>query len=425
MEIKVEKLPKSEVKITVVMTPEEMKKYENLAAEQISKEIKMDGFRPGKVPLEMVKSKVGEVSFEAHTAELALPEAYAEAVIKNKLEVVAHPRINILKNAPLSFEATVAVLPEIKLKDYTTIKVKKTEVKIEDKDINEVLESLQRREATFKDVEREAKKGDRVEIDFKGLDKDGKEIPNTASKNHPVLIGDGALIPGFEDGLIGMKKTEKKSLKLKFPKKYHAKELEGADVTFEVTMNRIEEREMPAIDDQLAIKISAGSTKTLVQLKEDIKKNLVEIREEDARRAREDEFLGKIADMTEAELPEAMIEEEINFMLERSKKNMGAQGQDFDKFIEDQKAKGKDLRKDLRGNAEKQIKLRLALKEVYVREKVEATEADMNAEVQKILATYPEKYHDEIKKMYAKSSEGYRIMENQIRLNKVLDKYLK
>ncbi|MFA6528855.1 MAG: trigger factor [Candidatus Gracilibacteria bacterium] len=425
MEIKVEKLPKSEVKITVEMTAEEMKKYEAKAAEQISKEIKIDGFRPGNVPLEIIKTKIGEVSFEAHTAELALPEVYTQAVIQNKIDVVSHPKINILKSSPLKFEATVAVLPEVKLKDYTGIKVKKSEIKVEDKDINDVLESLQRRDATFKDVEREAKKGDRVEIDFTGSDKDGKEIPGTLSKNHPVLIGDNALIPGFEDGLIGMKKGDKKVLKLKFPKKYHSKEFEGKEVSFDVTMNRIEERTMPAIDDKLAEKISAGSTKTLVKLKEDIKKNIVEVREEDEKHKREDEFLGKIADMTEVELPEAMIEEEINFMLDKSRRNMGAQGKDFDKFVEDQKAKGKDVRKDMRGNAEKQVKLRLALKEIYSKEKIEVTEADIQNEVKKILATYPEKYHDEIKKMYAKGEEGYRIMENQIKLNKVLEKYLK
>lgn len=425
MEIKIEKLLKSEVKITVELTAEDMKKYETRAAEQISSEIKIDGFRPGKVPVEMIKSKIGEGSFEAHMAELALPETYAEAVMKNKIDVVSHPRINILKNAPLKFEATVAVMPEVKVKDYTGIKVKKNEIKVEDKEISEVLESLQRREAIFKDVEREVKKGDRVEIDFKGSDKDGKEIPNTLSKNHPVLVGDGALIPGFEEGLIGMKKGEKKVLKLKFPKKYHSKEFEGREVTFDVTLNRIEEREMPPIDDKLAEKISADSTKTLALLKEDIKKNLVDIRGEDEKRRREDEFLGKITDMTEADLPEAMVEEEINFMFDRSRKNMGARGKDFDEFLEEQKAKGKDVRKDMRDNAEKQIKLKLALRDIYVKEKLEVTDQDIGAEVQKILATYPEKHHDEIKKMYAKGSEGYRIMENQIRLNKVLEKYLK
>ena len=425
MEIKVEKLPKSEVRITVEMTAEEMKKYEMKAAEQISKEVKIDGFRPGNVPVEIIKAKIGEVSFEAHTAELALPEVYTKAVIDNKVDVVSHPKVNILKNSPLKFEATVAVLPEVKLKDYTGIKIKKSEIKVEDKDINDVLESLQRRDATFKDVEREAKKGDRVEIDFKGSDKEGKEIPGTLSKNHPVLIGDNALIPGFEDGLIGMKKGDKKVLKLKFPKKYHSKEFEGKEVSFDVTMNRIEERTMPAIDDKLAEKISAGSTKTLVKLKEDIKKNIVEVREEDEKHKREDEFLGKIADMTEAEIPEAMIEEEVNFILDKSKRNMGAQGKDFDKFIEEQKAKGKDVRKDMRVNAEKQVKLRLALKEIYSKEKIEITGVDIENEVKKILATYPEKYHDEIKKMYEKGTEGYRIMENQIKLNKVFEKYLK
>ncbi len=424
MDIKVEKLPKSEVKIVVEMTEKEMKEFEEKAAELISKEVKIDGFRTGKAPLDLVKKRVGDTAFESQVVDLALPEAYAKAVEKEGIEPVSRPKINITNHSPLKFEATMAVMPEIKLKDYSKISIKKKEIKVTDKDVDEIIDSLVKREATFKDVDRAAKKGDRVEIDFAGFDKDGKELPNTKSKNHPVIIGDDTLIPGFEDGLIGMKKEEKKKLKLKFPKKYHAEKFQGKEVEFDVTMNRIEERELPKLDDKFAEKISGGHAKTLKQLKEDIKKNLVDVRTEEAEKGREEEFLDELTKKATVEIPESMIEDEINFMLERSKQSMASQGRDFDKFMEEQKAAGKDPKKDLRKPAEKQVTLRLALREIYKQEKIEVTDKDMKAELEKLAKSYPPEYKQAIDQMYKEGTENYRILQNQVRLTKVFKKYL-
>ncbi len=424
MEIKVEKLEKSEIKITVELTEEEMKTYEEKAAEIISQEVKVDGFRVGKAPIDIVKKRVGDTAFESQVVELALPEAYAKAVTEENLQPVSRPKINITSHTPLKFEATVASMPEVKLKDYSKIKIKSKEVKVEDKDVEEVIESLQRRDAKFKDVERAAKKGDRVEVDFKGFDEEGKELPNTASKNHPVIIGDEVLIPGFEDGIVGMKKDEEKKLKLTFPKKYHAEKFQGKKVTFDVKINRIEERELPEINDEFAKKISGGHAKDLKQLKEDIKKNLVDVRGEEEVKRREEEFLEELTKMATVEIPEAMIEDEIDFMLDRTKKNMGAQGVDFEKFMEEQKAQGKDPRKDLRKRAEKQIALRLVLQEIYKQEKIEVTDADMDKELDKIAKNYPPEYGKTIREMHKEGTENYRILQNQVRLTKVLEKYL-
>jgi len=424
MDVKVEKMPKSEVKIVVAMTDSEMKVYEERAAEVISKEVKIDGFRTGKAPINIVKKRVGDTAFESQVVDLALPEAYAKAMQQEKIEPVSRPKRNITKQYPLHFEATVAVMPDVELKDYSKIKVAKKEIKVTDKDVEEIIESLSKREATFKDVERAAKKGDRVEVDFAGFDKDGKELPNTSSKNHPVIIGDETLIPGFEDGLVGMKKGEKKKLNLTFPKEYHSKNFQGKKVTFDVTMNRIEERELPKLDDKFAEKVSGGHAKTLKQLKEDIKTNLMDVRTEEAEKVREEEFLEELTKKATIEIPESMIEDEIDFMLERSKQSMDSRGMDWDKVMEEQKAAGKDPRKDLRKGAEKQVTLRLALREVYKKENIEVADEDMKVELEKIAKNYPPEYKAAIDQMYAPGTENHGILRNQVRLTKVFKKYL-
>ncbi len=425
MKIEIQKQKQSEVKILVELSTEEMKKYEDRAADEISKDVKIDGFRVGKAPIAIIRNRVGDTAFEAHAADLALQETYVKAIIDNKLDVVAHPKINIISQFPLKYEATVAVVPEIKLKDYSNVTIKSKDVKVTDKDVDNVMDSLVKRAAKFKDADRPCQKGDRVEIDFAGFDKDGKALDGTSSKNHPVVLGDGMMIPGFEDGIIGMKKDEKHRLKMKFPKKYHAEEFQGKDVEFDITVKRIEERELPTMDDAFAEKVSGGNAKTVAALKEEVKKNLEDIKKEEEGRRREDEFLKKIIELTELEIPEAMVENEIDSMLDRSRRNMGIKEEDFAKFVTAQKEKGKDPRKDLEGKAKEQITLRLALKEVLNREKIEIPKEEVLKEVEGLLKTYPDKYKDEIKKAYAEGSDAYKMLESELKLKQLFKKHLK
>ena len=313
----------------------------------------------------------------------------------------------------------------MKIKDYTKINVKKKEVKINDKDVKEIMESLCRRESTFKEVDREVKKGDKVEVDFTGYDKDGAELPGTKSKSHPVIIGDEMLIPGFEDGLIGMKKDEEKRLKLKFPKKYHAEKFQGKDVEFQVKLNKVEKVLVPELNDEFAKKTSQGNAKTVADLEKDIKTHLTEVREEDEKQRQEGEFLEEIVKLTEVEIPQAMVDREIDFMLERSKSNMEAKGMDFDKYMAEQAENGKDPRKDLAEPAKKQVTLRLALQEIYNKENLEVTDKDIEAEIAEISKSYPPQYVDTVRQMYEKGSDNYKVLQNKIKLDKVIKKYLK
>jgi len=425
MKIEIQKQKKSEMKILVELTKDEMTKYEDLAATEISQDVKIDGFRVGKAPISIIRSRVGDTAFEAHAADLALQETYVKAIMDNKIDVVAHPKINIISQSPLKYEATVAIVPEINLKDYSGVSIKSKEVKITDKDVENVMDSLIKRSATYKDVERVCKNGDRVEIDFAGFDKEGKPLSGTSSKNHPIVLGDGMMIPGFEDGIVGMKKDEKRRLKIKFPKKYHAEEYQGKDVEFDITVKRIEERELPKMDDAFAEKVSGGNAKTVEKLKEEIKKNLEDVRKEDEERRREDEFLRKLIELSELEIPEAMIEHEIDAMLDKSRRDMGIKEEDFAKFVTAQKEKGKDPRKDLEGKAKEQITLRLALKEVLNREKIEISKDEIQKELEGLLKTYPDKYKDEIKKAYAEGTDAYKMLESELKLKKLFKKYLK
>jgi len=237
------KKDKANVTLTIEVEPSEILKHKKKACEDFSNEIKIDGFRPGHAPMHIVEQYVDKNHILAHTYEIAIQYSYADAVIKEKLQVVSHPKIVMKSDSTkdysegdenFKFEAEVAVMPEVALKDYKSIKVEKSEPKVEKKEIDETIEEMQKYFTTWADVDREVKKGDRVEIDFEGFDPKEKDekgehkvIPNTASKNHPVIVGEGSLVPGFEDNLIGMKKGETKEFELTFPKDYHNKDFQS------------------------------------------------------------------------------------------------------------------------------------------------------------------------------------------------------
>ena len=202
----------------------------DLAAEELSKEIKIEGFRPGKAPRKIVEQKVGSENILAHAAQIAVKKSYADSIVKNKIEAIGEPKITITKIAPgndLEYKAVVAIMPKIALSNYrkqakSVAKAKLEETKPEE--IQKELEYLQKSRAKLITVSREARKGDRAEIDFQVLI-DGKEIEGGNSKNHPLTIGENYFIPGFEDNLVGMKEKDEKEFDLAFPKDYHKKEL--------------------------------------------------------------------------------------------------------------------------------------------------------------------------------------------------------
>ncbi len=424
MKVTVQQLPKSEVKLTIEVPVDRLEKFMEKAAEQISTHFKIPGFRPGHVPLDVLKQHVNEEGIESHMLDIALPETYTEAVMKEKLQVVSRPKIDIKSKSPLIYEATVAVYPKVEVTGYDKITIKKEEPKVEEKDVEEVLTGIQKRHTVYKDVEREAKKGDRVEIDFDGFDEGGAPLDNTASKNHPLVIGENSLIPGFEDELIGLKKEEKKTFKVTFPKEYHHKPFQNKKVEFKVTMNRIEEGSAPEWTPEF-IKEVTGQEKSMDEVKVIIRENLALDRNQQEKVRRENAFLDKIIEHTKLEIPEALVEEEIDMMIEEFKNELEQQlGVTVEQFLEQNKKEMKDLRSERRKEAEKRLTLRFGLQKLFEQEKIDVTKAELDKEMEHIIDLYPKNEQYKVRKEYKEGSYLLRRLENKMKMDKLFERFL-
>jgi len=248
----IRKLPKSQLELKITVPAKELEKFLDMAAEELSKDFKIAGFRPGKAPRKIVEQQVGSEKVLAHAAEKAVRKTYTESIIKNKIEAIGEPKITITKIAPgndLEFKAVIAIMPEISLGDYKkSIKgLKKSELeKIKPEEIKKELDILRKSRAKLITVSREARKNDYVEIDFDVFlieeKSASRRIEGGKSQNHPLTIGESYFIPGFEENLIGMKANDEKEFDLEFPRDYHKKELAGKPAKFKVKMNLVQEK---------------------------------------------------------------------------------------------------------------------------------------------------------------------------------------
>jgi len=423
MNVTVNPLPKSEVKITVELTEEQMKKYLDKATKQISQMVKIPGFRPGHAPLDVLKAHVKEDAFDAHIIDIAVPETYGDAVQKEQVKAISRPKITVLQASPLKYEAVVAVYPEVKVSGYEKVKIDKKEAKVEAKDVDAVLLDIQKHRATAKEVDRAAKKGDKVEIDFQGFDEGGAALEKTDSKNHPLVIGDNSLVPGFEDNLEGMKKGEAKEFTVTFPKDYFHKPFQSKKVKFKVTMNKVMEMGLPEWTPEF-IKQVVGEEKTLDEVKKTIETNLQEEKTHSEVVRRENLFLEKVVESTKVEIPESLIEEEIDGMIEEFKNDLEGRGITFDQFMLETKKEIKDLRDERKKEAEKRLALRFGLQQIFEQDKIEITPEDVEKEMKHVISLYPPNEQERVKKEYKEGSYLLRRLENKLKMDKLFEKYI-
>lgn len=424
MKVEIEKLPKSEVKLIIEVSEDELQKYKAEATKEVSKHVKVPGFREGHVPYEVLIQHVGEKAFRGQMLEMALGETYEKALKEEKVHAVSYPKINVVSEDPFKYEAIVTVLPEVKLKKgYEKVSVKPKEVKIEKKDIEEVLKNLKKRSTTWKEVEREAKKGDRVEIDFDGFDMEGNALEGTSSKNHPVVLGENMFIPGFEDEVVGMKKGEEKDFEITFPKDYHSEKFKNKKVKFHVKVGMIEEPNEKEIDDSFAEELTGGKHKKLSDLEDEIKKELTHQKEHDEEIRLENEILEELMKYFDAEIPNALIDRETEFLIDRLKQDIERSGMKWEDYEAMKEKDGKSIKDELRPQAEKQVLMRLGIEKLYEEEKIKVSEADLEEEIKHMLAHYPEDYGTKLKDFYKEGSQGREQLENQLMLKNLLKKF--
>lgn len=390
----IKKLPKSEVEIKVSVEWNDWKKYIDQAVSDISKEMKVAGFRAGKAPRDVVEKKVGANVIMEEAAQKAIQGTYPEVLDKEKIEAIGQPKAEILKIAEgneFEYKVLTAVVPVAELGEWRS-KIKKVNKEYKDKkaevteeDIDKELTQLAQSRVQLVDVEREAKDGDSVIIDFQ-VKRQGVPIEGGSSKNHPLILGKGVFIPGFEENVIGMKAGEEKEFELSFPKEYHEKNLAGNPATFSVKLVSVQERKTPEISDAFAK--SLGKFENLEDLKKNMREGLGKDKENELNEKRKAEYIEKLIEVTKAELPEVLVHEELHRMIGEFEMQLSGMGITFEKYLEQIKKTKDDVEKEWEPQAKKRILAALALEKVAKEVEIEISAEKIEAEINKTMAQY-------------------------------------
>lgn len=406
-------------KLVVKASQAELDKAKALALQHVGRNAKVPGFREGKVPAAVLEKHVDQNMLQSEVLEHAINALYTSVVRQENLRPVANPEIAIKKFVPfteLEFEATVPTVGKIKLADYKKIKLAKPAVKVEAKDIDEVIKSLQKRAAERKEVERAAQEGDEVTFDFMGTDSKGEPVQGANGKDYPLIIGSNQFIPGFEPELIGLKAGDEKTFTVTFPKDYGVAALQSKKVTFAVTVHKVAEMSEPKVDDDFAAAV--GPFKTVQELKDDIKKSLEYEKSREADTQYENELLQKIADKSDIEIPKVLVDETIDRVELEERQNLTYRGQTWEEHLKEEGVSAEEHREQKRPVAEQRVKVGIMLSEIADAEAVEVTPEEVEIRLQLMKG----QYRDPAAQAELDKPEARRDIENRIRTEKTLEK---
>lgn len=409
------------VKVVVAADHAELAAAEQVALKRLAKTVKVNGFRTGHVPLEIVKKHADPNALAQETLDAALNRAVAEAFLNNNLQVLARPEVEIKKYVPgelLEFTAEADVLPEVKLGDYKKLKVKKAAVNVDKKEIDEVIERIQKGLSEKKEVKRAAKIGDETVIDFVGK-KDGKAFQGGTGKDYPLVLGSNSFIPGFEDALVGLKAGDTKDVKLAFPKDYHAKDLAGQDVVFEVTVKKVNSVKLPALDDKFAAK--AGPFTSMDDLRKDIKAEITAQAERKATDDLKDELVKQLVAKSTVSVPSVLRDDQIRSLERDLRQNLMYRGRTLEQYFEEKGYADRDawVKAEANDAADARIKAGLVLAQLSKELKIEATADELAAHIN----AYKQQYANNPKMAkHFDKPEAQREVANRLITEKTIDK---
>ena len=396
MSLQVEKLEKNMAKLTIEVGAEELEKAIEKAYQKQKKQISIPGFRKGKVPRQMVEKMYGKEVFYEDAANELIPDAYDKALEECTEDIVSSPKIEVTQiesGKPFVFTATVALKPEVKLGKYKGVKIDKIDAEVTEDDVMAEIEKEREKSARNITVEdRPVKDGDMTTLDFEGF-VDGVAFEGGKGENYPLTIGSGAFIPGCEEQLVGAEIGKEVEVKVTFPEDYQAENLKGKDAVFKCTIKEIKEKELPELDDEFASEVS--EFETLAEYKEDVKKNLTEKKEKDAKNAREDAAIKAAVEVSEMEIPDAMLETQQRQMVDEFAQRITMQGLSMEQYFQFTGTNYQQMVEQVKPQAEERIKSRLVLEAIAKAENIEATEEDYEKE----LGTMAEVYQMELDKV--------------------------
>lgn len=404
--------------VTIKFTKEEFENAIDKAFDKKKNDIKMDGFRKGKVPKDIYFKKVGKESLYMEAIDTLLPTAYDKAIKENNYEPIIDPKVDIksIGEDGVELEFVITTMPEVEIKKYKGLKINKEEAKVTKEEIDHEVGHLLAKysELVVKEFG-EVEEGNIAVIDFEGF-KDGVPFEGGKGENYPLEIGSKTFIPGFEEQVIGMKKDEEKDITLTFPEDYHVEDLKGKEVVFKVKVNEIKEKVTRELDEEFFEDLGLEGVTSEETLREEIEKNIKANKEHELEEKYIDEILAKIAEQTTTEIPEELKEEEINHMIKRFEEQVRMQGLSLETFFEITKSTEEDLRKQMQPEAEKHILYRFIIDKIKKEEKIEVSEKEANDEADELCKRY-EMDKNEFLSMYG----GIEMLKYELEIRKVIE----
>lgn len=376
MDYKIKKLKNSAVEIEVSFSEEDEKKYEKQALDEIRKSVKIKGFREGQAPDEKVIEEVGKESIMARKMEMAMQTVFYEIAVKENLQPVNQPKADLKSTEPLKVSFHVDLMPELPEINTEKIKVKPGKIKVEKKEIEAAISQIQRGKIEWKVVERGAKKGDRVEIDFEGF-VEGVPFEGGQSKNHPLVLGSESFIPGFEEKLEGITAGEEKEIEVKFPEDYHHEPLKGKDVSFKVKVHHVAEEQVPEITDEFAKKATNGECNTVAELETKVEEVLTEQKNNLDRKRMQDEILQQLIKQAKIELPESMIEEESGYIKRMLEEDLKRRTMTLEQYYQMRKIDEAKFQEESKKEGENRLRVRMALHRLADQYKITVSDEEL------------------------------------------------
>ncbi|MBQ1615409.1 MAG: trigger factor [Selenomonas sp.] len=390
MKVTVENGENQQVTLTIEVEAAEVSKATEKAVKRLGNRVNIPGFRKGKAPRKIIERNVGMEAIMQEAFDIVAPKAFADALEEQKIDPVTRPDIDIVtleEGKDLVFKATVTPRPEVTLGEYKGLKVEKKVAEVTDEDVEKQIKTFQDRQGKMVDAPEGSavKDGDFTTLDFEGF-VNGEAFEGGKGQDYPLQIGSGSFIPGFEDQLIGAKIGEEKEVNVKFPEEYHSKELAGKDAMFKCTIRSIKQKELPAIDDELAKKVS--KFETIAELRADVRKNLEENAQRQAENTQRTEAIEQATNNITVDIPAVMIDNRVNAMIQEMAMRLEQQGMNLEMYLQYAGTDLAKIREDYRETAEKNVKTDLMLEEVAKVENIKVEAKDLDAEVAGMAAAY-------------------------------------
>ncbi len=418
----VKRLKGGQVECTVSFTEAEIAPAEEKALHELSRDIEIEGFRKGNAPMDMVKQKIDPEKLFQKTIHHLLPPTFEKLIETENIKPIIHPRVEAMSKDPLTLKIIFIEKPEVKLKGIDKIKIEKKEPKVDEKEVQKMIDYILTKHKKHTVVDRPAQEGDLITMDFWGADKDGKEIDGIRTEGHQVEIGSKVLIPGFEDELKGTKKGEEKSFTLTFPEKYHAEQLQNQPVTFHVTIKDIAEVYTPELTDEFAQK--ELQSKDVADFKKNIEESMMQQETTLEHQRRERVLMDEIAKCTQVDLPEELINEETKQMIGEFSQQLSQQGMTLETWMQHSGKKPEDVMKDMQEQSVTRLKLRLGMQQLIADKNIDITDEEMEMVIEEFLSQATPEQRKEVEAAYQKGAQAYEQLKWQKNVEKALAEML-